>query len=74
MIWTWNFGGGPWESALVYFKIVSAKGDFIYGNLFDAVLAIIDLNRQRWNNEYQRFWGSWDGLSDEKDYQTLLLW
>ena len=42
MILTWNFGGGPSKSVLVFFKMASAKGYFLYENTFDVVLAIIE--------------------------------
>ena len=27
---TWNFGGGPSDSALTFFKMASAYGNFLY--------------------------------------------
>ena len=38
---TWNFGGGPSDSALTFFKMESAYGNFLYENDFHAFIIII---------------------------------
>ena len=37
---TWNFGGGPSDSASTFFKMASAYGNFPYDNDFHAVVTI----------------------------------
>ena len=38
---TWNFVGGPSDSASTFFKMASAYGNFPYDNDFHAVITII---------------------------------
>ena len=37
---TWNFGGGPSDSALTFFKMASAYGNSLFDKDFHAVTTI----------------------------------
>ena len=38
---TWDFGGGPSDSALTFFKIASAYENFLFDSDFHAVITVI---------------------------------
>ena len=39
---TWTFGGAQSDSALTFFKMASAYGNFLYNDIFHAVNWLLD--------------------------------